>query len=239
MPLHLSQHKSYHPYNQANKQRVQRDQAQAAQQEAQQQQAVFARCDQARLDALRAGRKSIDIGPLSAEKPPLRPTAQSHGQSSNSKAQSGHSLIRPEDELSPWYTTPHLRNGAESRKTADQRLEDAYKDSSTKSSNDPLKAMQSYLAQRKAAKDLPRPTSLSSLPSSSSTHTSEPLSDLYEPDAVRAALSLRRRHSHRQHSAAGPESDSHSHKRHRSARSSSKDEGRDRRRRRDQPRGPT
>ena len=71
MPLHLSQHKSYHPYNQANKQRVQRDQAQAAQQEAQQQQAKFAHRDQARLDALRAGRKSIDIGPFPTEEPPV------------------------------------------------------------------------------------------------------------------------------------------------------------------------
>lgn len=195
MPLHLSQHKSYHPYRQDNRERVSRDEARAAQKEEQRRQASFAHRDQARLEALRSGRKHVwSTQGTTEDSQSASASNQTHRTRLDSKPQSGHSLLRPEAELTPWYTTSQLRNGAEARKTDDQRLEDAYKDSAIKSSNDPLKAMQAYLAQRKAAKDLPARSPSPSGLDSDNTY------DLYEPDAVRAAKHRRRQHSDRRSS---------------------------------------
>ena len=188
MPLHLSQHKSYHPYNQVNRERVQRDEARAAEQEAKQRQTSFAHRDQARLEALRSARNNPGISPRIIEEPtPSSGSSQVSDRSERKPSRTGHSLIRPDDELKPWYTSPHLRNGADTRKTDDQRLEDAYKDSTVKSSNDPLKAMESFLAQRKAAKHIVQPSG------SSQSHYH---SERYEPEAVQAARSSRRHSSH-------------------------------------------
>lgn len=198
MPLHLSQHKSYHPYNRGNQERVLRDQALAAQQKEQQRQSAFVQRDQARLEALRTGRQDLETSRATRQhlRPTPAPSDHQRGLNSHSRPQSGHALLRPEDELVPWYTTSQLRNGAEARKSDDQRLEDAYKDSTTKSSNDPLKAMQTFLAQRKAAKDLPQRDD-------SRTLIGNNVSDHYEPEAVRSAQS-RRRHSARTHSSPSP-----------------------------------
>lgn len=209
MPLHLSQHKSYHPYNRVNQERVARDEALAAQQEEQQHQAAFAHRDQARLEALRARRYP---GSSTSTSQQVELTSASHTQTtSHSKPQSGHALLRPEDELVPWYTTKQLRNGAEARKSDDQRLEDAYRDSTSKSSNDPLKAMQAFLAQRKAAKDLPQSAS-------SSSNGLEDFGDQYEPEAVRAAKSRRRHRPHTRSSSpptSSRDSSSRTRRRHR------------------------
>lgn len=229
MPLHLSQHKSYHPYNQANKERVRRDQALEAHQEQNQRERAFSHRDQARLEALRSRRNSSQIGPAPAPaaEPSATPTStQTSHSRPHPRAREGHSLLRPQDELKPWYTDPHLRNGAQNRKTDDQLLEDAYKDSTLKSSNDPLKAMQTFLAQRKAAKHLSRPEF-----SSSTGRNLEHQSDLYEPDAVRAAKALRSGSSHRRHSATHPHADSHERRRHSSGRAPFKDEDRTKRHR--------
>lgn len=186
MPLHLSQHKSYHPYNRANKERVQRDQLLATHQEERHREVSFEHRDQARLEALRSGRSCSNNSPRTSYEPLNRAhSAPATQPSAHPKLQTGHPLLRPEDERQPWYTSPHLRNGADSRKTDEQRLEDAYKDSTTKSAHDPLKAMQSFLAKRKAAKNVPP-----SFPSSSKFLPEGP-SDLYEPEAVRAAKSRR------------------------------------------------
>lgn len=209
MPLHLSQHKSYHPYNQDNRERVRRDQAQAAQHDEERRQTSFAHRDHARLEALRAARNGSRADSSRGEAPQASSSSSRIDRLKSSREQpKGHALLRPADELTPWYTTSQLRNGADTRKTEDQRLEDAYKQSSTKSSNDPLKAMQTFLAQRKAAKDQPRPP-----PSSGSV--ADIVSDLYEPDAVRAARSSRRRHSdHRgSHSRSDRDRTSTSHRR--------------------------
>lgn len=191
MPLHLAQHKSYHPYKQANKDKVRKDQALAAEQEQEERRTSFARRDEARLEALRSGRSgSSSSNQRIKDRLECLPPHQSHREqtsphSKRRKPHSGHSLLRPEDELKPWYTTIQLRNGSESRKSEDQRLEEAYKDSTVKSSNDPLKAMESFLAKRKAAQQVH--TSLSPY-----LHT-EDHSNQYEPEAVKAAKSHRRR----------------------------------------------
>lgn len=186
MPLHLSQHKSYHPYNQANRERVQRDQARTAQQEAEERQTSFARKDEARIEALRSSRNGVESTSTasSPSHPPTTTFKQRSGAGDRPTAAPGHSLLRPDDELKPWYTSPHLRNRAEARKTEDQRLQDAYNDSTVKSSHDPLKAMESFLARRKAAKHLPTSSA------SSSPH-SRLAPDQYEPEAVRAAQARR------------------------------------------------
>lgn len=196
MPLHLAQHKSYHPYNQQNRERVRRDQAQAAQQEEQRRQTSFADRDQARIAALRAGRNGPQTSSSPHEAARVPPSTSRTATTKTTKDTSqGHALLRPEDELTPWYTTSQLRNGADARKTDDQRLEDAYKETSIKSSNDPLKAMQTYLAQRKAVKTLPP----AQAPSPSSRHIADNLSDRYEPEALKAAHSSRRRSSGDRH----------------------------------------
>ncbi|GAC99061.1 hypothetical protein PHSY_006658 [Pseudozyma hubeiensis SY62] len=213
MPLHLSQHKSYHPYNRDNQHRVFQDEQQEAQRQEHQRQASFARRDEARLEALRSGRKAPSSTPATTQEPRPRPSpspSPARASSSTSRPSSGHSLLRPEDELTPWYTTSKLRNGKDARKSEDQRLEDAYKDSSIKSSNDPLKAMQAFLAQRKAAKILPTTRS------SPIATPSDEASDLYEPDAVRAARKRRsRRSSHHRILATSPSRQDRAHARHR------------------------
>ncbi|SNX84940.1 uncharacterized protein MEPE_03649 [Melanopsichium pennsylvanicum] len=196
MPLHLAHHKSYHPYNQVNKDRVRRDQAIAAHQDEQQRHSSFAQTDKARLDALHSSRKTPHLdspASVASDQLPSATTEHPHPPHAHSSASFGYSLLRPQDELNPWYTDPHLRNGREIRKTEDQRLEDAYKDSTVKSSNDPLKAMQSFLSQRKAARRR-YPSNISS-----SSQLPAPIpSARYAPEAVQAARSLRRKRLHRQ-----------------------------------------
>lgn len=200
MPLHLAHHKSYHPYNHANKVRVQRDETNAAHQQAQQRTTSFAIQDHARLEALRSGRKDAQSDPTAnhrqlslASEPVEAPYKHAQGSLRNlQESKSGHSLVQSRDELHPWYSSPNLRNGADSRKPDEQRLKDAYKDSTRKSADDPLKAMQSYLAQRKASKQ----STVTARPSSQFP------SDRYEPDALREAQSSRKsrqddRRSHR------------------------------------------
>lgn len=214
MPLHLSQHKSYHPYKRVNREKVRIDELQAADRQHRDRQASLAHRDHARLEALRSRRIHSSASVEAAQDfQPADSPSQIQSSRSHSKPRSGHALLRPEDELTPWYTTSQLRNGAEAGKTEDQRLKDTYKDLSSKSSNDPLKAMQAFLAQRKAAKQLP-----SSSPSSSH-FDSHAASDLYEPDAVRAAQSRRRHHHHHSSSKLGSfgQGASHTHCRHRPA----------------------
>lgn len=226
MPLHLSQHKSYHPYNRANQERVLRDEALAAEREEQLRQAASCHRDQARLEALRAGRRHSKAGQSTRNQSvnTSTPSTQERRTNSHSKPQSGHALLRPQDELVPWYTTKQLRNGAEARKSEDQRLEDAYKDSTTKSSSDPLKAMHAFLARRKAAKDLPHSASSSRL-------LADNVVDQYEPEAVRAAKSRRRQRPHSRCSPPIPSRDSpsRSHRKHRTVHSASRQDDRHKR----------
>lgn len=151
----------------------------------------YNRLDRERLQAPRSDRKSLALDPtthstcesVAAAAPVASPSKPSSG---------GDRLLRPEDELNPWYTTPHLRNGAESRKTEDQRVEDAYKDSSLKSSHDPLKTMAIFLARRKASRNL----STSRSDPKAIAHSATAPSDLYEPDALRATKFHRKQPSH-------------------------------------------
>ncbi|PWN29886.1 hypothetical protein BDZ90DRAFT_272584 [Jaminaea rosea] len=51
-----------------------------------------------------------------------------------------------------WYASPDLQGPKQRRKTEEQRLEDAYKDTRSKTSHDPLTAMEGFLAKREEAK---------------------------------------------------------------------------------------
>lgn len=146
MPLHLAQHKSYHPYSQVNRERVRRDEAIAALEEKKAQTQSFTPEDQEHLSSLRD------------------PSIGKNQPHASRVDYSSFALIRPSDELKPWYANSDLKNGAERQRSSDQLLEAVYKDGTLKSSHDPLKAMESFLAQRKLARQqkLPSVTAVAS-----------------------------------------------------------------------------
>lgn len=257
MPLHLAHHKSYHPYNRENIERVQRDEAIAALEEAQAHSSAFSTRDQARLDLLRrqaltqargASDKESKSRLKAAEREVLQgkkgalerfdekqrskrgleqPSPASHsagvdstghinfwadqaprsehqrpGQQDTNKQQQQQrkqrepelpfTLSRPAKELQPWYTDAQLQNGQDRKKSEEQKLEDAYKDSTIKSSNDPLKAMEFFLAKRKdalkqKAASTPQPRSIRGF----DDDFNEEYSNMFDPDAVRAARARR------------------------------------------------
>ncbi|CAO1612720.1 unnamed protein product [Parajaminaea phylloscopi] len=174
MPLHLAHHKSYHPYNRDNIERVQRDEAEAQRkQQAREEQARTADSE-ARVQALRRRQPGQGGSAKAQEESEVDalPASTADVHAGHEQPRPGRRLLcdegharnkgRPQDigvyldavkrEGHAWYDDVHLKGPKERRKTQDQRLEDAYKDSARKSSNDPLKAMSAFLAQREAAR---------------------------------------------------------------------------------------
>ncbi|PWN52977.1 hypothetical protein IE53DRAFT_366747 [Violaceomyces palustris] len=229
MPLHLAHHKSYHPYNRANVEKVRRDEEIARlEQEAKEQKGLVAESEaKLRLLKQKASREkngaSTSSNPnanarlraaeaeiLDGKKGALEKFDRSqhdrdfgHGSPSSSRLDiydsKGHinfwathekrdgksalthggrgttggnaeliaerkaqaekfeqsvtlCLGKPASELHPWYSSPDLKSGQERKKTEEQKLEEAYKDSAVKSSNDPLRVMASFLAKRDNAR---------------------------------------------------------------------------------------
>ncbi|UZJ52639.1 hypothetical protein CBS101457_001959 [Exobasidium rhododendri] len=218
MPLHLQQHKSYHPYSRDNIDRVRRDEEVARlAEEGKEQQSLLAESE-ARLellkskrhkhkgedgDRLRAAEKELDgkKGALDtydqrqrekigldarpgqeegsdshldksghinfwANQEGVRKRQRSEGKDVVSGKRRGNSdyeaeknaekqkweeqntmfLGKPAKELHPWYQNEDLQSGEEQKKSHEQKLEAAYKDSMIKRSHDPLKAMPSLSA---------------------------------------------------------------------------------------------
>ncbi|PWZ00222.1 hypothetical protein BCV70DRAFT_231846 [Testicularia cyperi] len=168
--------------HQANRERVQRDEAIAARTQAEEKAASVRADSEARIELLRrranqdssqnirssATSDSVELNKSRSrhrervyeEDSPGQGSTRAKSRAHEDRTQIGsrvprvtkrprqeYSLARPADELEPWYADPDLKNGSERRKTADQQLEEAFRDSSSKSSNDPLKAMESFLAQ--------------------------------------------------------------------------------------------
>lgn len=236
MPLHLQHHKSYHPYNKDNVERVRRDEEAARLEEEAQDERRQLVDSEARLDLLRAQRKRksdvsreerrIDVaeekkdeedeeleskaGALTqfneqqqvrishsrtnrvqttASQASLvnnsghinfwadeegRPSSSSSSSSKRARSEvtrKGNTeheaekraekrrfeeqvtmfLGRPAKELQRWYQDSDLRSGTERTKSQEQRLEDAYKDSVRKRSNDPILSMPASHTSRREA----------------------------------------------------------------------------------------
>lgn len=62
-------------------------------------------------------------------------------------------LSKPASELQPWYAQRDLQSGNSKRRTDDELLEEAYKDSELKRTHDPLASMEWFLRKKRAAKD--------------------------------------------------------------------------------------
>lgn len=201
MPLNIAHHKSYHPYNRENIERVRRDE-EAAELEAQaKEQKAMAAESEDRLRLLREQHRSNahdQAGPSSGNgvnrrgrvdesdraassghinfwadlehsKGPREGSSRDHdallGRPGSRRTTSAAStapkerqqddqfyLAAIEKEGKPWYDDPEMQGPKERKRTEDQRLEHAYKEASLKSSDDPMKAMAQFLAQREEAK---------------------------------------------------------------------------------------
>ncbi|CAO1621235.1 unnamed protein product [Jaminaea pallidilutea] len=164
MPLHLAHHKSYHPYSQENIQRVKRDEEEARLQQQEGSSRVRQAESDAQLDQLRRqrdGRNATDLDCGDEQKRNERPKQDHQVLSSRRRSeasrlekeqQMGVYLGEIEREGPAWYGDPNLQGPRDRSKTEEQRIEDAYKDGVLKTSNDPLKAMSSFLAQREEAR---------------------------------------------------------------------------------------
>ncbi|KAK0570041.1 hypothetical protein OC861_000348 [Tilletia horrida] len=210
MPLHLAQHKSYHPYNEKNKERVRQDEEQERvrlEEEQRQRQDVES---EARIEALRRARgkghdRQDQVGPEEEEDRGVGPSAgpsrwehQSHinffaeleappgtrstgtafnkpsrfgpprsTQAADRSAAAGpvhhvldretlaHALGGPsaKEDRQPWYAEADLQSAADRKKSAQQRLRAARRDTATKTGQDPLQAMMAGTAKRQEMKD--------------------------------------------------------------------------------------
>lgn len=149
MPLNIAHHKSYHPYNRENIERVRRDEEAARSELAEQEERRRQGQSHDRLAALRAQRGDASTVPPPEARPRdrLEGSSKQRKQAEETAFDAGPSLSALVSQT-PWYDDPDLRTHKERQRTHDQRLEAAYKDSATKSSNDPLKVMEGFLAQR-------------------------------------------------------------------------------------------
>lgn len=159
MPLNIAHHKSYHPYKRENIERVRRDEeaARAAEED---------RARRERLgesdDRLRALRTQRDGGGASGstrrddlretnEAGPSRQPRRDRNRAELAAAAEAGVPLGDLVKRKAWYDDPDLRSHQERQRTQDQSLEAAFKDSALKSTNDPLKAMESFLAQKAKA----------------------------------------------------------------------------------------
>ncbi|CAO1620795.1 unnamed protein product [Sympodiomycopsis kandeliae] len=161
MPLNIAQHKSYHPYNRANRERVQRDEEEAHAQREEQRRRDQVNQSHDRLAALRQQRDGADATSLTEFKADeSRQDGGNRDSARRSDKRRAEDRHEQHDGLSltalvsnkAWYDDPDLRSHKERKRTQEQTLEAAYKDSATKSVNDPLKAIAGFLAQREQAK---------------------------------------------------------------------------------------
>lgn len=210
MPLNIAHHKSYHPYNRDNIERVRRDEEEVRRKQEAREQQRQAADSEARLELLRTAKgkgtsvenvsetlpveSSIGSGRVGNTPPPSGESSKNGSRSAghinfwadlegrNPPGSDSRGRKRPSDgvpesdaaagdaaeraklemqmtvylnglekEGKPWYSDPQLRGPKERRKTQDETLEAAYKDSALKSNYDPLKAMSGFLAQREQA----------------------------------------------------------------------------------------
>ena len=165
------------PYNRANVERVRRDEEAAREAEHAEEQRMLAADREARIALLRRQRDAREgrDTPQDAARdaPKVEPpefTRDGHinywADLEGQQAAAGSSRARDERferqmgaylggaqmEMRPWYTNADLRNGRERQKTDDQRLEEAYRDATRKSSHDPLKSMAALLEKRQASR---------------------------------------------------------------------------------------
>ncbi|CAD6985897.1 unnamed protein product [Tilletia controversa] len=190
MPLHLAQHKSYHPYNEKNKERVRKDEEQERLRlETEERQRHDAESD-ARIEALRrtkdassgakegsssrseqAARQPQHInffedleagsrrGPGSQAGPsssrsnrhPNAAEKQRKNDACLDRVTRAHALGGPTvaEDRQPWYSDRDLQSAADRKRSTEQKLKAARRDSTAKSQQDPMKAMHSMLAKRK------------------------------------------------------------------------------------------
>ncbi|WFC96626.1 phosphodiesterase I [Malassezia brasiliensis] len=167
MPLHLAHHKSYHPYNRENIERVRRDQAEARERERAEEERLADADRQERLHTLRAQRDAREAGDAAAPKHDVQITTreghinfwqdyelgrtQPADDAPTASDARPAATRRPTVELNPWYANAELRNGREQQKNEDEVLEDCYRDTALKSRHDPLRSIQAHLDEREAS----------------------------------------------------------------------------------------
>lgn len=146
MPLHLAQHKSYHPYKRENIERVKRDEDIAYKAEKDKEEGLAARNRHDRIVQLRRQRDAA----AGRQTPIDTPSENAHinfwselevTEPTSCHQPTGSSIKL---ELQPWYTQADRKNGLDQQKSEQERERARIRDEKRKCSEDPLEMIRAY-----------------------------------------------------------------------------------------------
>mgnify|MGYP006994534184 CR=1 FL=1 len=146
MPLHLAQHKSYHPYKRENIERVKRDEEIAYEAKLDEEERIAARNRHDRIVQLRRHRDAA----VGRQTPIDIPSENAHINFwSEIEAKQPNLCHKPTEssiklELQPWYTQADRKNGLDQQKSEQERERARIKDEKRKRSEDPLEMIREY-----------------------------------------------------------------------------------------------
>ena len=145
MPLHLAQHKSYHPYRRENIERVKRDEEVAYKADADEKERTAARNRHDRIVQLRRQRDGA-----SERQNPINTLSDYEHIDRSSEAVTPLKLRHHSTgssiklELQPWYTQADRRNGFDQKKSVEELERAKFRDEERKRREDPLELIRAY-----------------------------------------------------------------------------------------------